>query len=199
METSNEQFCCSETKKRSMKKRTRFYPHVKVYQIQHFECFSAVEIASMWYIEDDYMQINQEMKSTLRRVKAGEPLESDQCFRGLEFRTPKGYRGRHKRKKDSYDEVLNEQEAQWEQGFEDEDAIASLYSAHSKPCMKAARKRAIQDEKNVRSLMTPRSRPSLERDASPSAEQKLTEFLSPVTKSKEKVQGHHRMMFSAAA
>jgi hypothetical protein len=84
---------------------------------------------------------------------ANKPVGSDQCTRGLEFRTPAGAKLRKTNKLKALTAVWNEQVAQWKENYADDEAIRRVYLEHSVKCIETARKMGLHDELAVLSYL----------------------------------------------
>jgi len=96
------------------------------------------EIDELWYTRADYKRIKKSYQFILQLMAMGRKEEDenpdDVCFRGLEFKTKKGYRRRKRDKDMSIDIVLSEQERQWEKGRQDPEYMARMYSQSVAHC-----------------------------------------------------------------
>ena len=84
---------------------------------------------------------------------AKKPVDSDQCTRGIEFRTPQGAKFRKKNKLEALTAVWNEQVSQWKENVTDEEAIRRVYLEHSTKCTETAHKFGLHDEKAVQKYL----------------------------------------------
>lgn len=123
-----------------------FEHNVDVREVPHRKDLRKEDILATWYNSEDFERIKKTLVVTLRLMLAKKQVGSDQCTRGLEFRTPQGAKLRKKNKLDALTAVWNEQVAQWKENITDEDAISRVYQEQSLKCRQAARKFGLQDE-----------------------------------------------------
>merc|ERR1712157_174890 len=77
---------------------------------------------------------------------------SELCFRGLECRTPQGQKRRATLRFCSFDAVLDEQDAQWNDTENDTERIRDAYMAYSKPSHAKALHIGLEDEKEAKTI-----------------------------------------------
>jgi hypothetical protein len=130
-----------------------FDSDVDVHEIPHLRDISKEEIAATWYNNEDFEEIKRAIVTTLRLMIAKKPIGSDQCSRGLEFRTPMGAKLRKKNKLEALTAVWNAQVAQWKDNITDDEAIRMVYLEQSLKCREVAIKFGVQDEKAVRGYL----------------------------------------------
>jgi hypothetical protein len=130
-----------------------FISDVDVKEVPHIKDLSAEEIAAVWYNGADFEDIKKSLVVTLRLMIANKPVGSDQCTRGIEFRTPQGAKFRKQNKLEALTAVWNEQVSQWKENITDEVAIRRVYLQHSTKCMETARKFGLHDEKAVQKYL----------------------------------------------
>jgi hypothetical protein len=126
-----------------------FATTVAVLEVQHLKDTTNAEIAASWYDNSECEAIKKRMVATIRLMMAKKPIGSDQCTRGLEFRTPSGAKLRKKNKLESLTAVWNEQVSQWKTGTSDAEAISRVYIETSKHCGEKAQKAGAYDAKVV--------------------------------------------------
>lgn len=126
-----------------------FAKAVAVLEVQHLKDTTDAEIAATWYDTSECEAIKKGMVTTIRLMMAKKLIGSDQCTRGLEFRTPAGAKLRKKNKLESLTAVWNEQVSQWKTGTSDAEAISRVYMETSKHCGENAQKAGAYDEKAV--------------------------------------------------
>lgn len=130
-----------------------FGQHVDVKEVPHLKDLPAEEVSAVWYNSEDFEIIKRSLVVTLRLMVANKPVGSDQCTRGLEFRTPHGAKYRKKNKLEALTAVWNEQVTQWKDNVLDDEAIRRVYLEQSEKCCETARKFGIHDEKAVRNYL----------------------------------------------
>ena len=143
----------SSTSSRSSDLFVSFTSDVDVKEVPHIKDLSPEEVAAVWYNGADFERIKKALVVTLRLMIAKKPVDSDQCTRGIEFRTPQGAKFRKKNKLEALTAVWNEQVSQWKENITDEEAIRSVYLEHSTKCMETARKFGLHDEKAVQKYL----------------------------------------------
>ena len=123
-----------------------FASHVEVFFVERIDDFTADEVASVWYSNNEFDRMKQEIKIMVNFMEIGTQLASNkESFRGLEHRTRKGAWAKFHCKKIAYSSVLDEQDIQWETGVSDCDAIALVYMEHSVICRDTALRLGRQD------------------------------------------------------
>jgi hypothetical protein len=138
------------------KKRVSFHNDVRVYPHIHINDLSRSEVANSWYNSEEISGIKSECQLTINLASKGELHKwSNLCFRGLEYRTPDGSQRRSANKFAAWDAVMDEQEIQYQNGVQDEDALAQLYIQASKHCQDAAHALAMEDFETVSRLEEP--------------------------------------------
>lgn len=142
----------SAMKKGSERKRSndmfvKFEQHVDVLEVPHLRNLQPEEVSSTWYSNQEFETIKKSLVVTLRLMIANKPVGSDQCTRGLEFRTPHGAKFRKKNKLEALTAVWNEQVAQWKDNVTDDEAIRRVYMEQSQKCVETARKFGQHDER----------------------------------------------------
>ncbi|KAG7359761.1 hypothetical protein IV203_034859 [Nitzschia inconspicua] len=131
----------------------RFEQHVDVQEVPHLRDIPAEEVSATWYNSEDFNVIKKSLVVTLRLMLANKPVGSDQCTRGLEFRTPHGAKYRKKNKLEALTAVWNEQVAQWKDNVTDDEAIRRVYLEQSEKCRETARKFGLHDERAVQKYL----------------------------------------------
>ena len=79
--------------------------------------------------------------------------DEEYCTRGLEFKTKAGARFRSSNKLRTRSAVLNEQDLQRDEGFEDPQYIAMASMEESRGCRDGALARAIYDEQSIQEYL----------------------------------------------
>mmetsp|Transcript_33584 Transcript_33584/g.56189 ORF Transcript_33584/g.56189 Transcript_33584/m.56189 type:complete len:224 (-) Transcript_33584:105-776(-) len=127
-----------------------FVQSVDVKEVPHLKDLPQEEKNATWYTNADFEVIKRSIILTLRLMVAKKPVGSDQCTRGLEFRTPGGAKFRKQNKLEALTAVWNEQVAQWKDNVTDEEAIRRVYLEQSLKCRETAIKFGLHDENAVR-------------------------------------------------
>ena len=93
--------------------------------------------------------MKEDIHSHVQRIAAGR-FDDDGitcCQRGLEYRTCEGANRRRRNKARARTAVLEEQDSQWNQGVNEPEIIARIYSLASYHCQMAANEIALEDQK----------------------------------------------------
>jgi hypothetical protein len=140
--------------RRPKAKSVTFYPGVSVRECLHINNFTDEEILNAWYKKQDFQRIKMAFVHTVQQVANGTwPGDTEQdTARGLEFRHREGAMKRKVNKLNGLMAVLDEQERQWQGGYDDDEAIASAYIAVSAKALVAVRLLAARDEADVREM-----------------------------------------------
>ena len=121
------------TKKRkeptSMKKSVSFLPSVLVYRTLHINDYTDEEVEKTWYDGDEMADI---VNKCVEIIASLDNMSSEDCFRGLEVRTPEAQKKRTTHRFCAIDTVLGEQESQWQNQEDDIQKIRQCYMAYSK-------------------------------------------------------------------
>ena len=114
-------------------KTVKFYETVSYREIAPLTEISDEEIAIVWYSDDDYAKIKEEVTATLKKAAGGEEivLEEGFCMRGLEGRTKFGGRKKKNYKTAALKAVWTTQIRQWRNKQTDAMEIAEAYQPHS--------------------------------------------------------------------
>jgi hypothetical protein len=108
------------------------------------------EIESVWYTENDTKIILAIAKVTVKMMMRGEPCdEIDYCSRGLEGKTPEGAKRRQYNKLKVRKALLEEQEMQRAEGFEDVEQLAATSIKHSTAMIDQAHQVAVEDSRAI--------------------------------------------------
>jgi hypothetical protein len=142
--------------RRPKAKSVTFYPGVSVRECLHINNFTDEEILNAWYKKQDFQRIKMSFVHTVQQVANGTwPGDTEhETARGLEFRHREGAMKRKVNKLNGLMAVLDEQERQWQGGYDDDEAIASAYIAISAKALVAVRLLAARDEAEVREMWT---------------------------------------------
>lgn len=128
------------------KKTVRFNSRVNVRNVSTHRRYSPKERTDMWYSAEESKQIRSEAIATVRKMMKRIPIDHDsnECSRGLEFKTPKKNKIRQTRKMDIICSVLLEQDYQAGKPNNDE-FIAEVYTSCSRSCIAEATRRGAMD------------------------------------------------------
>lgn len=154
MSTNNTGDDSSREARRPKAKSVTFYPGVSVRECLHINNFTDEEILNAWYKKHDFQRIKMAFVHTVQQVANGTwPGDTEHdTARGLEFRHREGAMKRKVNKLNGLMAVLDEQERQWQGGYDDDEAIASAYIAISAKALVAVRLLAARDEADVREI-----------------------------------------------
>ena len=143
---------CMGTKK----KFVRFNHTVHYREIRHIMDYTDEQIEATWLTPQDYAAIKQIVKNTIRMMMRGEAILDDDpnfCTRGLEFRTKNGSKVRARNKVRARSAVLNEQDMQREEGYNEQQMIAMTCMEASLECRQGARARGLYDERMIQAYL----------------------------------------------
>jgi hypothetical protein len=128
----------------------RFAPLVKVYDVPFIR---RKEAELRWYSNADYDHIEDQCENLLRKLEKGIRVNPRKhTFQGLESWTKDGNRKRMVHRSESLQAVVSEQFAQWEEGLEDHDFIAEMYTTVSKHARMVALARGLMIEREVQEI-----------------------------------------------
>ena len=138
------------------KRSVRFNHTVHFREIRHISEYTDEQIEATWLTPEDYAAIKQVVKITIRAMMKGEFIAEDNpeyCTRGLEFRTKNGSKVRARNKVRARSAVLNEQDMQREEGYNEQQMIAMTCMEASLCCRQGARARGLYDERMIQSYL----------------------------------------------
>ena len=149
----------SPTKSHQKPKKTiRFNESACVYRIPGLDSFSDTEVRKTWWSVDDeiYKNAMADVQDLKRRKEQGLAFDhgSQVCYRGLEHRVGKRRVRKVVRRDAAKTKVLDEQYLQWEEGSEDPEYIADLYSEISRLCLQEAQEVARIDREDIISYVS---------------------------------------------
>ena len=128
--------------------KIRWCGQLRVQEIRHCNNMSERERDAVWMNEMDYKMIKNMAKTTVLMMMKGTVIDEDDpdfCERGLEGRTRKGSKVRSSNKLRTRMAVLNEQELQQQEGFDDPEFLAMASIDSSFACRELAQKRGEED------------------------------------------------------
>jgi len=132
------------------KRKITFHGRVQFKKIRHVSEFSEDEIRNGWYDTDDFAQMSDNVSEIAALVGKGKKsLNGEElCLRGLEHIIEEELADyRAEKMINSIDAVLDEQEQQWDDGIEDQEAIAKLYAEFGKGLLEEAHQLGLEDAK----------------------------------------------------
>jgi len=136
--------------------RVSFARSVMHKEVRHINDFTSEEVSKLWMTAPDYQVVRKIVKTTVLKMMRGQIIPEDDeqfCSRGLEYRTKAGSKARSQTKLHARMAVLNEQDIQRDEGFEDPSFIAMVCMEASKASRDAARARGAADELSVRDYL----------------------------------------------
>jgi len=122
--------------KRKHKDGVKFVEFITVTECLHFLDYSKKEFKGTWYTEKEMAKSRDEYRFVLEQANAaGGSLpahfrllqDESSCLRGLEYKTPMGYKRREQNRRVAWQAVEREQYRQWDQGFKDILALREEY------------------------------------------------------------------------
>jgi len=132
---------------KAKRSRVAFRKSVTARRALHLKDFTDEEIRNCWLSVEELEICSQDIIRTIELVSNG--CDQECCRRGTEQRTQEGNMKRQRNKKMAWLAVLQEQEAQWEKGVIDDEAIAAAYHNASSHCLTEARIRARRDQEDA--------------------------------------------------
>ena len=151
-----------------VKRGVRFLETVSFREIAPLTELSEIEIASVWYNDDEYARIKKHVSDTIKRIsssssngnikeggeviiKDGNGKEEIYCMRGLEGRTKFGARRRKNNKARALNSVWETQIELWKKKVYDSSTkIAAAYRPHSMHAKYPAIQTGLKDEQFVK-------------------------------------------------
>ena len=124
-----------------------FAPQVDSQSSLHLKDYTEEEIKATWYTNDEYTMVKLAYRMTVSMVAQGELLPPDQCFRGLEQKTPEGQQTRMMSQIQSLSAVMDEQDRQRKEGELDDVHLGLIYMAETAQCMAAAHCMGLSDQR----------------------------------------------------
>jgi len=143
----------SSSSSKLIKKSVHFARDDEVFEITHHTDMSDDEIEATWYAGDDYADMKEQYQITVYFLELdGDNLPDGHEKRGLEGRTRDGQWERYTARKAAVNDVLDEQDRQWEADIDEDELLRAAYQPFSVKALDAARQFALQDEKDARSI-----------------------------------------------
>ncbi|CAJ1947859.1 unnamed protein product [Cylindrotheca closterium] len=131
-------------------------PNVKVHEIFPLYEYTASEISTIWYNEDEMAEISRSCAKILRRLESvGSAKESKYCIRGLETHTRLGSVVKRSNRAAARAAVLAEQARQWrnEKGENGAQAICDAYRRTTSSCQMWAQAVGRRDQQEVEAYL----------------------------------------------
>jgi len=158
----------SPSTKKTERKKVQFNPRARLTRIRTRQSYSREEKKRLWYQEEEYKTFADQCqliiadmeKNIVCKMKAGVCLDISNHHAvkdpsraistvGLEHYTQQGNFLRRRNRSEARAVVLDEQDAQWEEGIDDHDTIAELYRARSAHAKMVAHTRGLRLERVV--------------------------------------------------
>ena len=119
--------------------RVTFNPNVQVRETLSIHHYTASEISSTWYDDDEMEKITQRCFKILRKFEVRNQDSPKYCMRGLECHTTSGAISRGSNRSAAFAAVLDEQARQWnENETYDAQAISDAYRQVASLCQMLA-------------------------------------------------------------
>ena len=148
----------------SSKKTVSFASTARIKRILHLKEYSKEELVTTWYQTADFDRIRQEINETIDLMEEGTLLdESRYCKRGIEFHTREGSKLRRDNRSMSLCALLEEQSIQNDEGENDVEMMARVYSEYTCRCSIAAHMVALSDYEIVRARHDEQFHPTREK------------------------------------
>jgi hypothetical protein len=127
--------------------RITFNVRVAVKQTIHRSEFTEEEKSLAWYKKADFNRMKQSFTHTVQLMGAGRyPGDTDEMTsRGLEYRHREGATRRKTNKLNALYAVLDEQERQWREGYDNDEELRNVYLHYNAQCCHAAHIMGQQD------------------------------------------------------
>lgn len=145
----------SRNKKRSrdtsgpgpQKKAVSFGDSFEVCPVMSRNDYSEEEVKACWYSSEDYEKITMDCLKVIKKLQQARAIDHEKyCVRGLERMTTRATDRRNLIRLKAYIAVLEEQDAQHDEGLIDPEEIAHQYRrVASEVCHKEAAKRGARD------------------------------------------------------
>jgi hypothetical protein len=112
--------------------------------------YSDHEYVACWYNSEDYNDMLEKNEKTAQRMDKDKPPKRGECYRGLENMTKYGQRIQERNIEQGIDAVIDELDAQWNDGSFDYELISLLYQGASEKCTLVALTTGLIDEREAR-------------------------------------------------
>lgn len=118
----------------------------------HINNYTDEEVDACWWTPEEFKAIRADARYAANLVMGGYLQNGDNdhyCKRGVENFTREGVYRRSSVKQAAYAAVLDEQDAQWDEGIFEQEFIAYAYAPHSEASHSFAHSVALQDEMEI--------------------------------------------------
>ncbi|CAJ1930833.1 unnamed protein product [Cylindrotheca closterium] len=127
-------------------RRVRFSASVRQCTVICLEDYSEAERKLTWYDKDDKAEINKKHDKMVRRYEAGKRCKRGMTYRGLDAWTDKGHDKFEATVSKLLSAVMDEQDAQWTENYDDPERLAMASESVSKENVEQALQYAVEDE-----------------------------------------------------
>lgn len=137
-------------------KRVTFSKTVHCKEMRHIKDYKEEEIKMFWLTTPDYLHIKSTIRQTLDMMMQGNSVvanDEEFCTRGLESRTRVGARARSYTKLRTRSAVLNEQDMQREEGFQDPYILATVSMEQTASSRAWAQAIALEDYRSIQDYL----------------------------------------------
>ena len=156
------------------KKKVSFSSHANVRNTLSRNDYTVAEINLTWYTSKENMNIQRSCIKQILKMEAGEICKDQKyCSRGLEIQTKTGHKARKYTRHESFDAVLDQQDANWSRKrtsqdqenktldqinrstahLDDDEAIARVYRQFSSSCQIWANVVGLADARAVQNYL----------------------------------------------
>jgi hypothetical protein len=139
------------------KKGVHFKKTVGVNTIPNLDSYSRIEFTKVWYMVDEYAQMEDECDQTAAFLDANRPLGLHLCSRGLEAWTTLGEQEKEWNVQEAIDSVWQAQLEQWKLAKDVSECwefIRGEYMPISKRCYRGARTIGLKDEESIQGYIS---------------------------------------------
>jgi len=134
--------------------KIQFNVRVAVKETIHRNDYTAEELFYSWYRKNDYTKMKQAFAYTVQ-LMAAKRFEGDtdeMTSRGLEYRHREGAVKRKSNKLNALYAVLDEQERQWQEGYENDVELSNIYVQNNLLCRDASHIMGLKDEEECKRI-----------------------------------------------
>jgi hypothetical protein len=123
-----------------------FCESARVKRTLHIKDYSDDEKNATWYTHAEMSLIRHHIECIVQKLNQGEAIdETEDCIRGVEFRTSQWIEWRRENRESAFDAVLDEQQLQRLQAQHDTERLARIYWEWSNHCQVVASKIGVMD------------------------------------------------------
>lgn len=134
--------------------RITFNVRVAVKETIHRDDYTAEELFYTWYRKNDFSKMKQNFAYTVQLLAANryQGDTDEMTSRGLEYRFREGATKRKANKLNALYAVLDEQERQWQEGYENDVELSHVYIQNNVHCRTAAHIMGQKDEEMCKEI-----------------------------------------------